>query len=339
MAYKDFINDFNKELTGDVLFFYGAEDFLMDWAINKVIEKHVEEDARNLDVQYIDGDACNASEIMGAARAFSMFSDKRVLVIRNFLPLYRKTVDVDADILLDFAASKQESSIVIFVLESKFSSDLNAYGKKFVKAASSYEFARLEKAELKGFINKRIHAAGKMISSREMDNFIDLSGYYNKESRYSLADFDKDIKKITDACDSDQIDNAIINELLIGEEDKFVFNLVEALMAGNKRRAMELAETIIREDDGSMMVLSLLTKQFEIMYDSLELSRDGMSIAEIAKKTGVNEYRLKRAYQSARAFNQDRIKEILIKIYNIDKEIKTGELDKDIAFELLIVSI
>ena len=33
MAYKDFVNDKNKGLLKDVLLFYGAEDFLMEWAV------------------------------------------------------------------------------------------------------------------------------------------------------------------------------------------------------------------------------------------------------------------------------------------------------------------
>lgn len=339
MAYKNFINDFNKRLTGDVLCFYGAEDFLMDWAVEQVINKYVDESARELDVQMIDGETIQAAEIIGAARAFSMFSDKRVIIIRNYLPMYRKSSDVDGDALLEFCSQKQDSSIVIFRLDSKYTDDLTAYGKKLVKAASSYDFATLERADLKAFINKRIHAAGKLIGHREMDYLIDLSGYYNKNSEYHLNNFDSDLEKITNACEGDQISVSLIEELLIGKEDKYVFNLVDAIMTGNKTKAMELAETIITEDDGAVPVLALLTKQFEIMYDSLELSKDGLSMSQIAKQTGINEFRLKKAYQAARKMDIERIRQILIQAYNLDRDIKSGNIDKDVAFELLLISI
>ena len=339
MAYKNYINDFNKGLTGDVLCFYGAEDFLMDWAVEQVINKYVDESARELDVQMIDGETIQAAEIIGAARAFSMFSDKRVIIIRNYLPMYRKSSDVDGDALLEFCSQKQDSSIVIFRLESKYTDDLTAYGKKLVKAASSYDFATLERADLKAFINKRIHAAGKLIGHREMDYLIDLSGYYNKNSEYHLNNFDSDLEKITNACEGDQISVSLIEELLIGKEDKYVFNLVDAIMTGNKTKAMELAETIITEDDGAVPVLALLTKQFEIMYDSLELSKDGLSMSQIAKQTGINEFRLKKAYQAARKMDLERIRQILIQAYNLDRDIKSGNIDKDVAFELLLISI
>ena len=339
MSYQDFYNDFKKEITGDYLFLYGAEDFLMEWAVNQIIERYVDESARNLDVQYLDGDNCSAADIMGAARAFSMFSDKRVIVVRNFLPIYRKNTDVDGDALCELCTGKLGQAVLVFVLESKYAGDITAYGKKLMKACSAYEFARLDKAALQPFINKRVHAAGKMLGRREMDYLIDLSGYYNKESEYNLSLLDSDLAKITNACEGDSITINLIEELLVGKEDKYVFNLVDAMMSGNKGAAMSLAETIIREDDGSMAVLALLTKQLEIMYDALELEKEGYSIAQMAKATGVNEFRLKKAYQAARSYSTSKLREMLIKAYNIDRDIKTGELDKDVAFELLVVGL
>ena len=339
MAYQDFYNDFKKEITRDALFLYGAEDFLMEWAIDQIIERYVDESARNLDVQFLDGDTCTAADIMGAARAFSMFSEKRVIVVRNFLPARKKATDVDGDALCEFCEQAQAQGVLVFLIESKYSVDITAYGKKLMKACSAYEFARLDKAALQGFINKRVKGAGKMLGSREMNYLIDLSGYYNKESEYTLAQLDSDLQKITNACEDDRITNDIIDELLVGKEDKYVFNLIDAMMAGNKGKAMELAETIIREDDGALAVLALLTKQLEIMYDALELERAGISIPQMAKMTGINEFRMKKAYQAARNFRPARLKQLLANAYNIDRDIKTGELDKDLAFELLIVGI
>ena len=339
MAYQDFYNDLKKEITGSCLFFYGAEDYLMNWAVDQIIEKYVDESAQNLDVQFIDGENCNAAEIMGATRSYSMFSEKRVIVVRNYLPVRRKATDVDGDELIEFCSQKFDQTILIFILDSKYENDISAFGKKLMKACNSYEFARLDRAALQAFIAKRIRAAGKILANREMNYLIDVSGYYNKESEYSLSLLDSDIEKICKACDSDQITNDVIEELLVGKLDKYVFNLIDALMSGNRNKSMEIAETIIREDDGAMAVLSLLTKQLEIMYDSLELEKEGMSIAQMAKATGINDFRFKRAYQAARRFDIGKLREILINTYNADRDIKTGELDKDLAFELLILSI
>ena len=338
MAFRDFVNDRNKGILKDVLLFYGAEDYLMDWAAERIIEDHVDEDYRYLDVIRLEGESVTAADIMAEARAYSMFSDKRVVVVRNYLPLYRSAADVYADELLDFASAPQDQSAVIFIIDSMLSAALSSYGKKLAKVCSAYEFSRLERADLKAFITKRIHSAGKMLPRRCLEHLIDVTGYYNRDSAYDLTQLDSDITKIVKACDGDEISEKLIEEILIGDSDRFVFNLVDALVAGDRGKSLEIAETIIRGEDGAMAVLALLTKQFEIMYDALELSEDGYSIAQMAKKTGINEYRFRKAFSAAGKYNRTRIGKILEDIYNTDRDIKRGDIDKDVALELIAMS-
>ncbi len=338
MAYKDFANDWRKGITRDVLFFYGAEDYLMDWAVREIISKYVDEEWRSLDYRQLDGSTVSSYDIMSEARAYSMFSEKRVIVVKDWLPLYRKSSDPGADELLKFASEKQDTSVLIFLLESRFAGDITSYGRKLGKAAGSYDFARLDKADLKSFINKRVRAADKILARRELEFLIDISGYYNKESTYTLTQLDADIGKIVKACQGDQITADVIEELLTGDNDRFVFNLVDAVVSGNRARALAIAETIINEEDGAMQVTGLLMKQFEIMYDALELSQEGMSIAQMAKKTGINEFRFKKAWQAANSYSLSRIRKLLIQLYNIDRDIKRGDIDKDTALELFVMS-
>jgi len=338
MAYKDFVNDKNKGLLKDVLLFYGAEDFLMNWAVDSIVNEYVDDSARDIDLVHLEGDQVTAADIMAQARAYSMFSERRVIVVRNYLPLYRKASDPDADALLDFASGPQDSSVVMFVVESRYSSDLTSYGKKLAKACGAYEFARLERADLKAFITKRVHNGGRMIARRELEHMIDVTGYYNKDSRYDLAQLEKDIDKIVRACSSDSVSAQLIEEILIGDSDRFVFGLVDALVSGDRGKALEIAEAIIKEEDGSMAVLALLTKQFEIMYDAVELNEMGYSISRMAKKTGVNEFRFKRAFNAAGRYSKRRIGKILTELYNTDRDIKRGNIDKDVALELIAIS-
>ncbi len=338
MAYKDFVNDRKKGILKDVLLFYGAEDFLMNWAVESIVSDYVDESARDVDLIHLEGEQVTAADIMAQARAYSMFSEKRVVVVRNYLPLIRKASDVSGDELLSFAAQPQDSSAVIFVVESRYSADLTSYGKKLAKACGAYEFARLDRADLKAFITKRVHSTGKMIARRELEHMIDVTGYYNKGSLYDLTQLEKDIDKIVRACGGDSIDIKLIEDILIGDSDRFVFGLVDALVAGDRGKALAIAEAIIMEEDASMAVLALLTKQFEIMYDAIELNEKGYSISQMAKKTGVNEFRFKRAFNASNRYSKRRIGRILTELYNTDRDIKRGSIDKDVALELIAVS-
>ena len=53
---------------------------------------------------------------------------------------------------------------------------------------------------------------------------------------------------------------------------------------------------------------------------------------------GINEFRFKRAYRAAGRYSRSRIRKILTDLYNADRDIKRGDMDKDIALELAAVS-
>lgn len=337
MSYKDFFDAYVNNDLGSSVFLYGAEDFLIEWARDLIISKYVDEAYRDFDVVKFDGSNANFADIADAARAYSMFSEKRVVVINNYPSIYKKVApgeSADDDALLELAAEKQDSSVLIFALESKYYDELKAYGKKLASKCQSYEFTKLDRNELRSWINKRLHAEGKMIGRKEMEYLIDVSGYCFRNSEYDLKNFAGDISKLCGASEDEMIQLSLIDELMVGADDKFVFNYIDALMSGNKANAMEMAANILRDDDAAMQLLSLLTKQFEIMYDSLQLSEEGMSLAAMAKTIGINEYRLKKAFQAARGFSRARLRELIIELYNIDKDIKSGNIDRNIAFEL-----
>ena len=53
MSYKDFDKDFNNDMIVGTLFFYGSEDYLMEWAIKSLVEKYVSEEFREVDDEII----------------------------------------------------------------------------------------------------------------------------------------------------------------------------------------------------------------------------------------------------------------------------------------------
>ena len=219
---------------------------------------------------------------------------------------------------------------------------LNAFASKVSGLCSTYNFERLNPAELKSFVNKRIRSAGKLIGARDMDYLVDISGYLNNDSEYDLYRMESDLTKLVNASDEDTVSKQLIEEIMVGDKDRFVFNFIDYLLAGKKNMAMQLLINTISAGENSkgkgnvFSLASTLIGQFEIMYDSLELDDEGMPIKTMAKSLGVNEYRLKKAYAAARKVGKSKIKKALIELYDTDRLLKTGEMDKNTSLELFV---
>ncbi|MBQ6583481.1 MAG: DNA polymerase III subunit delta [Mogibacterium sp.] len=338
------MKDLKDDMFRNGILLYGSEDFLIRWALRQLIDRYTEEGFREHNLIDCTGDNADLDDLIGRARTPSMFPGHRIIVIRNLPMLIRKTADAsvkgEGQRLLDYVAGTDHDAHIILVLDAAHDGSLLAYGKKMEKAASAYRFDRLTRPELRSFILKRIRQGGKIIGSRQLDWLIDQSGYLNKDSGYSLSELENDLNKIILAAEGDEITIPLIDDLLTGEEDKYVFHLIDALVAGRKQQAMEMTIRILAsEDSNAMQLIGLLTSQFEMMLDAAEMEARGIPLSEMAKRTGVNEFRFRKAFQASQKFSPERLRAILIRLYNTDLAIKTGDLDKDLALELFLLGI
>lgn len=344
MSYKNFVSDIKVDGLRNLVFIYGSENLLIRWCMNEIINKYAGDDFREQNVIDYAGDKVSVDDVIGMALTPSMFPGKRVIVVRNLPMLFRKTAEgilnTEGARLLEFAKRNDLDAYIVLILDSEHYGNITAYGKKLIKASTSYDCQRLTQPELRGFINKRVKAAGKFIGARQLDHLIDLTGYLNKESEYTLDELENDLLKLTNATDESDIDNNLIEELMVKEADLFVFNFIDAIVAKNNQKAMELVLGILSKDDSnSMQLTALLTSQFEMMYDAKQLEKRGASIQQMAKALGVNEYRFKKAFKAGSKFTEDKLKNLLLRLYEIDKLIKTGDMDKDLALESFVLSV
>lgn len=345
VSYKEFVGDIAKNKISGTVFIFGAENFLINWATKEIVNKFISENERTLNVKefYGEDSETKAPRILSEASTYSMFGGNRVVIVHNYPALFKK-VDAATDFenkkILEFAGSGQDSTILVFTLDREHNKGTTSFKKNLIKAAKSYEMAKLDRRTVRGFISKRLKAAGKFMDSRDLERFIDMTGYFYRDSEYSLNEMSKDIEKLIRNTEGTTIAGDTFEDLMTGEEDKFIFNLVDSLMNGKNEKALNMFLNIIASDkDAAMNTIGLLTKQFEMMYDSLELDETGMSLKSMAKELKVNEYRLTKAYKSARQFRKNRLQDILIKIYNLDRDIKRGDIAANIGLELLLMDI
>ena len=302
MSFKEFSKDIKSGVIGSNIFLYGEEGFLTDWAVKGIVESNSSEVDRKYVVTDLDGETVTAQEIVETANTMTMFASTRVLTVKNYQPLIKKSAVTETAPILEYLSNPNPSTILLFYLEPLVSpgkkEKLNAFASKVSGLCSTYNFERLNPAELKSFVNKRIRSAGKLIGARDMDYLVDISGYLNNDSEYDLYRMESDLTKLVNASDEDTVSKQLIEEIMVGDKDRFVFNFIDYLLAGKKNMAMQLLINTISAGENSkgkgnvFSLASTLIGQFEIMYDSLELDDEGMPIKTMAKSLGVNEYRL-----------------------------------------------
>ena len=340
-TYRDLVKDIDSGALPPVVLLHGEEVFLIDWAVKRIKEKYVNEATSIMDYAVIDQDA-EPESIMRDITTLSVFSEKRVVWLKD-TPLLTsakpKSYPLDIlDSVKDYIDSPIENTVVI--LSSPEVDGRSAIVKGLRSSGAAYELNRLDDHSIKAFIAKRLHDSGLKIGNNEMDFLIHETGYNNRESDYDLYSLDNDLKKISACVESGYVDSSVIEYAILGDKDTFIFDLIDGISGNNKRNAFEILDNRLERDRyEAMSIVGAIVSQLEIMLMAKEYMGRGMNAHSISMETGINEYRLKKAIRYASRYDLQKLKDMLISIYDVNKNVVNGSMDPKIALQLYISRI
>ena len=334
-----------------VILLCGTEGFLIDWAKKEILSKFVSPASKALDYISIDEaelkDMSLVEAIEESCNTYPLLSERKVVVVNNPKMLsqgkYNKKtkskaegVSPDTKRTIEIMETMPESTILIFI-----SQDVDKR-KKIVREIAGkgeiFDFQQLERNDLTGFAQKRFQANGVTITRDLMNYLIEKTGYYNKESDYNLFTFSNDLVKIC-ALSEESVTKEAIDNTVESDAETFIFDLLDCMSRGKKDRALLLLNNIVGETDDISYYTAMIVGQFEIMYSAKELKDNGVPDRIVIQNIGVNEYRYQKLLPYINKFSKDKLAQILMNAYNIERNVKKGILRSKMALEYFVGSI
>ncbi|MGI6730978.1 MAG: DNA polymerase III subunit delta [Anaerovoracaceae bacterium] len=340
-AYKQLDTDLKKKALKGLLLFYGDEAYLIDWGIDTIIQKYVTPACTELDFSKLNGETVTLDEIKNNCETLPMLSPKRVVLIENFKILEgTKTKNIgenEEKELIKYLSSLPDSCLLI--LTSPRVDKRKKIFKTISQEGTAYDFCRLEPKQLRAWISKKFKEAGKKASSEVIGELVAFSGYYDKESDYTLYHMDNDLKKIIAYSDGPEILWNNINNNLSGNINTFIFDMIDAVSKGKKEEAFQLLHNLLLYGENEYKILALICSQFEAILSVKELQEEGQNEREIKNILGIHEFRIKKAREFGRSYSVNHLRKVLQKAYEVDRNIKSGLLEASLALEMFIAEI
>ncbi|NLK72981.1 MAG: DNA polymerase III subunit delta [Clostridiales bacterium] len=343
MDYKNFLNHIKSDELFNVYIFFGKERFLIQWAIETLKKKYVDESFESLNYNLIQSGEIQGNKIINTCETLPFMSEKRMVILDDFSVLEGDKIkgftEDEEKALADYIENLPEYCILIMTCEEKLDKRKSIY-KKVSKAGCICEFASLESSDLKKWISKRFKQAGKEISNSGLTQIIDMSGYYDKDSDYTLYNLEKDIDKIVHFAGTRiQINEEDIYQTISGNIDRNIFDLIDAISLNKKDEAFRVLNNALLYGEAEYKILALLNRQFEnLLYVKL-LRENGSDMAGMREKLSLPDFVINKLLRSANGFSVERLKKINMKVYESDKNIKTGIMEAKLALEMLLSDI
>ena len=342
-AYRRIQRELDSGKLPGVVLLYGREQYLVDWAIDRAISLYINPAAKAMDYTFIDEDDLEnqsfSDAVIVASETLPLFSEKRVVVVRAS-KAFMGDAGRDAEKVAAYIKDTPDSTLLIF-------RGIDVSAKKKLPAAIAscgrlYEFDGLPREDLISFVAKRFKGAGLDIPNSVMRIVIEETGYFNRDSDYNLYTLNNDVTKMIALARAEGISTLteeIARQTIEGDIESSSIDFMNFLSAGDKDKAFKLLNNILDEDNDAFGLIGFMVSQFELILGIRQLMDAKVAPSIVQSKINIPKWRYDKLRPYAERMSETKIKNILKKIYEIDRNIKTGTLTGRLAIEIIIAEV
>lgn len=302
---------------------YGEEAYLRLQNRDKLL-KALNCDSSSMNFNRYEGANVSPGEVIDMAETMPFLAERRVILMQDTGLFKEGCPELSA-----YLKSPSESCVLIFV-EKEVDKRKDMY-KAAAKAGFEMECTPQDEQTLLKWIAGKFGAEGKRITRKAAVFFIDRVGT-------DMSNISNEIEKLICYClDREEITEADIEAVCAGYLVSRIFAMTDAISEQNRKRAMDLYYDLLSLKEPAQKILSLITRQFNIMLQVEEMTKNNRSRQEIASAVGINPYFVTKYQNWARRFSFEQLKSALTLCIDSDDAVKKGKLDQYISVETVII--
>ncbi|MCR4612029.1 MAG: DNA polymerase III subunit delta [Lachnospiraceae bacterium] len=312
----------NKEYSNFYLL-YGAEDYLKNRYAELLI-KNIVDNKDSMNYSYYEDNNIDGAEVIDAAVTLPFFADKRVIHIKN--SGWFNSVNTPFNNYLD---SITESTIFIFV-EDKIDKRTKAF-KAISKIGCVAELNKPSSNDLKIWIGGKLKKENKAMEKEAYQEFV-------KRTDNSMDNMTQEFEKLLSyTADKDIITLEDVNDICTKQLQLKIFDMINAIAERNPKKVLDLYHDLLATKEPPLKILIIIQRQFRRIIVTKDLREQGHSDNEIIKLLKTKPFIVQSDLRISGNFPIERINMLLNEACQLENDIKTGNINDQMAVELLIV--
>lgn len=331
-------SDFHRKLqSGQIAplyLFEGSEKYLRDQALKKLLEAAVDEAARDFNFDTISVAQGNLDDALALARQFPMISARRVVVVTGFEAI---SDDKQLEALKDYLRAPSETTALVFVSDAL--DNRRNIATMLRKTCQVVSFDPMDEREAAPqWIRDYVSRAGCFIEPAAAAYLVGMVGV-------DLTRLSNELDKLINYVGvKGRIGKPEIDLLVLNSREHSNFELTDAILDGDRRRALNLLDRIYanaseRPEPLSLMILGAIASNYRRMLAAKELMRKNAPNSEVAKAVGMPPFAVTRFNERVRKIETERILRAISRIAETDLALKTSLATPRLQIEVLICEL
>ena len=299
-------------------------NYLISAESYRIIDKEIKKIVRESNYQLLNASKCSIKEIVEEASYYSLDDNKKWLVVSNADFFDKgKISDSDNELLSKYLENPNESTNIIFTTLNGSDSR-----KKIVKSIKNkgkiINIPKMDKRGINSTLTSYLKNFDYTIDYKTINYIMDNS-YGNLDIMFN--ELDKIMIYYSFPCLIKY--NDVVN--IVGEEktnNNFAF--VNAVIEKNLKAALKILKSLKIYKVEPTVLVALLAREYRLMYYVKNLyNKLGMS--GVINYLSLADWQINKLYNASSKYSNKELLSNLVKLCDIDLNIKKGNYDKDIS--------
>ncbi|MGE7601155.1 DNA polymerase III subunit delta [Peribacillus sp. NPDC097675] len=314
---------------------YGTEAYLINETKQLLIEHVLQEDEMDFNFSQFDLEEIPIETALEDVETLPFIGERRLVFMQNpfFLTAEKSKSKVEHNVkrLEAYLSDPVPYSIVVLTAPYEKLDERKKITKELKRKAVLVEAKKLGDRELKVWVKERVAEYHVQIDDQATELLLELAGT-------NLMMLTNELDKMALYVDDDKrITVEVVEKLVAKSLEQNIFTLVDSVLQRRMESAMTILHDLLRQNEEPIKILSVMAGQVRLMYQVKELSRQGYSQQKIAGQLRVHPYRVKLALEKTGKFQERELLSIIDDLAEADYKMKTGQADKAITLELLLL--
>jgi DNA polymerase-3 subunit delta len=317
-----------------VYLLHGDDDFGMAGFLSTMEEKLGDPSTAQMNISRFEGGGFDLEALRGAVMAIPFLTPRRLVVVENISKKIGKGKDEQAK-LLNLIEQIPPSTALVLLERSELKN--THWLIKWVKQAGDRAYLRSyavpKGAQMIAWLRKYAADQGGEIHPQAAALLAENAG---DAPRMAAKEIDKLLAYVNYARPIEIEDVEAAAAFVVGQGDYFKF--IDAIAQRNGRQAMDMLKKLLDEQDPLALFFSLVG-HFRLLLQAREIYQHGGQEGAVAEVLGIHPYRAKKITEQAKMISLETLEQIYFYLRKLDLEIKTGQIQSELALEVLVANL
>ena len=298
----------------------GSNHFLLKSELDRLVQAFVAEHT-DMGLEQFDGEEAEYDRMREALESLPFLASKKMVVLKK--PSANKQfVEHFESLLVEMPVTTD-----VVIVEPKLDKRLSYY--KYLKSKTEFkDFSELDEQAMGRWLVERAKAQQGTLSTNDARYLIERVGLNQQQ-------LSNEIDKLLNY--RPQITRDTIDLLTDKAPQSTIFELIDAAMSGQVKRAMQLYDEQRRQKVEPQQILAMIVWQLHVL--AVVKTAGQRDANEIAKQAKLSPYVVRKSQGIARRISLQELKDLIRSVLKLDISLKSKSIDADDALQNLFITI